>query len=314
MNRRDFILSAGAATALLARPARAAGLPGQIPVIDTHIHLYDPTRTKGIPWPPKTDSLLYKPHLPENFRAIVASFHVVGAVVVEASDWVEDNQWILDLAKANPEIVGFIGNLRPGQPEFATHLRRFSADPLFRGLRLKSSDLKNLGQPAFDSDIRRLADTGLAVDVLGGPAILAPAVRLAQLAPALRVIVDHVPFKDWDGDVASLRAGLAGVAAQSNIFLKISELVRRVNGEIITDPAYYRPALDTLLALIGPDRGLYGSNWPVSDRVAPYAAVHQVAHAYFATQSRDVAEKYFWRNSQAAYRWLPRGPATALAP
>jgi len=317
MTRRNFLrnTTATAATAMLARTAATAAAPvAPIPAIDTHIHLYDPTRPQGIPWPPKTDALLYQPHLPETFRPTVAPFRVVGAVVVEASDWVEDNQWILDLANTNSEIVGFVGNLRPGAPEFAANLRRFAANPIFRGLRLKNSDLKNLGRAAFDADLRRVADAGLAVDVLGGPAILAPAVQLAQLAPALRIVVDHLPFKEWDGNLSGLRSALADLAAQKNIFVKLSEVVRRVNGQVVEDPAFYRPSLDALLELFGPDRVLYGSNWPVSNRVAPYETVHRVVSDYFAGQARAVAEKYFWKNSFVAYRWQRRGAAAALVP
>ena len=93
---------------------------------------------------------------------------------------------------------------------------------------------------------------------------------------------------------------------------KISDVVRRVGGNLIDDPAYYRPALDALVDLFGPDRVIYGSNWAVSERVAPYATVHGVVAAYFAGRGRELAEKYFWRNSRAIYRWVPRGATTAL--
>ncbi len=314
MTRRDFLFSTAAAAVSAPLCARAAHASEPIPAIDTHIHVYDPTRPQGVPWPAKSDAVLYAPHLPEKFRTTVAPFNVVGAVVVEASDWVEDNAWVLDLAQAHSAIVGFVGNLKPGQPEFAGNLRRFAANPLFRGLRLKSSDLKNLGEPAFDANIRLVADAELAVDVLGGPAILAPAVRLARLAPTLRIVVDHLPFKEWDGQLPALRAALAEAAAQPNIFIKISEVVRRVGGTVVEDATFYRPALDALLDLFGPDRVLFASNWPVSNRVAPYGTVHRVVADYFATRDRGTAEKFFWRNSRVAYRWVPRGAAAALVP
>jgi predicted TIM-barrel fold metal-dependent hydrolase len=83
-------------------------------MIDTHIHLYDPTRPQGVPWPAKTDALLYKPMLPETFAAMVRPLGITGAIVVEASAWVEDNQWVLDLAKEHRVIVGLVGHLEPG--------------------------------------------------------------------------------------------------------------------------------------------------------------------------------------------------------
>ncbi len=313
MTRRDFLLST-AALASATGVARASAGSASIPAIDTHIHLYDPRRPQGIPWPAKTDALLYTPHLPADFRRTVAPYHVVGAVVVEASDWLEDNAWLLDLAKTNDEIVGVIGNLRIDAPQFAAQLRRFTASPLFRGLRLKSSDLKILDTPAFVSGVHLLSEAGLTVDVLGGPAILAPAVRLARIAPTLRVVVDHLPFKEWDGNVAALQTALGEAAAQPNIFIKISEVVRRpAAGPAIADLSYYRPVLDTLVDLFGPDRVLFASNWPVSDRVSTYGTVHRVVADYFSAGGSAAAEKFFWRNSLVAYRWQARGAAAFLS-
>ena len=127
--RRRFLQAAG----LLALPALPAA---PSPVIDTHVHFYDPTRPRGVPWPPQTDKLLYKPVLPAAFAALVRPLGVTGAIVIEASPWPEDNQWLLDLAPANPIIAGIIGHLEPGAAAFAADLARYSRNPLFRGIRL----------------------------------------------------------------------------------------------------------------------------------------------------------------------------------
>jgi len=134
MSRRRFLQYAG--VGLVAGTAFARTESVKVPIIDTHTHFYDPTRPQGVPWPLVTDHVLYKPHLPEHFCALTKKHGVVSTVVVEASSWIQDNQWILDLAKENPVIVGFIGNLELGKPEFAGHLKRFSANPIFRGLRV----------------------------------------------------------------------------------------------------------------------------------------------------------------------------------
>jgi len=309
MTRRELLFSAAAA-ALGARTARAA-VPRSVPAIDTHTHFFDPTRPGGVPWP-GANSPLHTPHRPEKFHRVVANLNVVGTVVVEASPWVEDNQWILDLAADEPAIVGLVGNLQPGQPEFAANLRRFSANPLFLGLRFGAAVLKTIGEPAVDADVSRLADAGLALDVLGRVPILEPTLRIARRWPTLRIVIDHLPFTDWDGDVPAMRRALADLAARPNVYAKISEILRRVDGNVVVDPAFYRPALDALVDLFGPDRIIYGSNWPVSDRHGPYATVHRVAADYFATRDARIAENYFWRNSLAAYRWIPRGAAAAL--
>jgi L-fuconolactonase len=314
MQRRDFLTCASAAAGTLLLPAlrSAPAATAAIPVIDTHTHFFDPTRPQGVPWPPQTDSLLHRPHLPADFRRVVAGLPIVGTVVVEASEWVADNDWILSLAVQNPEIVGLVGNLRPGQPEFAAQLARLARNPLFRGLRFRPGDLRGADNPASAADLRRLADADLSLDALGGTAVLEPTLRLARAFPSLRIVINHLPFKDWDGNPAALRSGLRELAAQPSVFAKVSDVVRRVNGNVVDDPAFYRPGLDALLDLFGPDRVIFGSNWPVSDRVAPYATLHRVVSEYFTARGRDVAEKYFWRNALTAYRWQPRGAAAAL--
>ena len=314
MTRREFVcVGAGLAmTPHLVRAAVAKPIAGTaLPFIDTHIHLYDPARTGGIPWPPKTDPLLYRPCLPSDFRAATAGLGLIGTVVVEASDWVEDNQWLLDLADHNPEIVAVVGNLAPAQPAFAAHLRRFIANPQFRGVRLKGRDLARLDDAAFQADVGRIADAGLSVDILGGSAQLGPTLTLARRFPSLRLVVNHLPFKEWDGQPDALLRALRDLAAQQNVFVKISDILRRLNGQVVADTSFYAPALAALCDLFGPSRILYASNWPVSDRNAPYGLQHRILAEFFAAQRTGLAEGYFSGNSRKAYQWNPREAAVS---
>ena len=124
MQRRSFL----AATAAAALPVPAAPLP--FPVIDCHIHLFDTERPGGVPWPPKTNKVLYKPALPDRYRKLATPFGIKGAIEVECSPLVEDNQWVLDTMGKDPIMVGTIGDLEPGKPDFRKHLDRFRANPL----------------------------------------------------------------------------------------------------------------------------------------------------------------------------------------
>ena len=313
-SRRSFlqnsVLAAAALGTVSSQLEAVTTLP---PAIDTHTHFYDPTRKQGVPWPQPSETVLYKPHYPREFETLTKPLHVVGTVVVEASPWVEDNQWILDLAKDNPFIVGFIGNLKLGQPELAGQLQRFAANPIFRGLRVGEKALaEGMGQKAFESDLQRLGERALTLDVVGGVGLLPNIARVAKLAPKLRVVIDHLPFEAWDKSPTAMRTALAEVAALPQVFAKVSNVVRRVDGKPIEDPAAYRPALDVLWDLFGESRVIFGSNWPVSNRVAPYATLHKIVADYFGVKGQAVAEKYFWKNSLAAYGWVARGEARRL--
>jgi predicted TIM-barrel fold metal-dependent hydrolase len=307
MNRREFLQQSTACAAL---PIAA---PAKIPAIDTHTHFYDPTRPQGVPWPQPAETLLYRPYYPKEFVALTKPLGVVGTVVVEASPWVEDNQWILDLAKDNPSIVGFVGNLKLGDAAFASNLKRFSRNSLFRGLRIGERAIaEGLGQRAFEKDLQRMGEQRLTIDVIGGAALLLDVMRITRLAPKLKIVIDHLPFGAWDNDVAAMRKALTEVAAVPNVFAKVSNVVRRVNDRVVDDRAFYRPHLDCLWELFGADRLVYGSNWPVSERVAPYATMHRIVAEYFNAKGNAAAEKYFWKNSFTAYGWQRRGAAKTL--
>lgn len=316
ITRRQFFHRTAASAAFLTSTLQPTTYAqrASVPTIGTHTHFYDPTRPQGVPWPPKTETRLYKPHLPPQFRSLTSPHNVVGTVVVEASPWVEDNQWVLDLATKDQIIVGFIGNLKPGQREFPVQLRRFSLNPLFRGLRVSEQVLaEGIERREFQNDVRKLGDQELTLDLLGGAAMLPNAARVAKLAPKLNVVIDHLPFEVWDKDAAEARRALSELAALPNVYAKVSAVVRRVNGQVVDDAAFYRPGLDLLTEMFGSDRVIYGSNWPVSERVAPYATVYKVVADYFNAKGAAAAKKFFWKNSLAAYRWQPRGLAKGLA-
>ena len=110
----------------------------------------------------------------------------------------------------------------------------------------------------------------------------------------------------------TMRAALAPIARLPRVYAKVSNVVRSKDGRVIEDLAVYRPALDVLWDLFGAERLVYGSNWPVSERVAPYASLHKIVAAYFSERGQANAEKFFWRNSLRAYGWQRRGRAKEL--
>ena len=287
----------------------AAILPvvGQERVIDTHTHFYDIGRPQGVPWPSRSEAVLYRTHLPGEFGQITAGLGMVGTVVVEASPWLEDNQWVLDLARENPVIVGFVGNLAVGELGFADHLRRFRRNPLFRGLRLgEKSLIGGVGQVGFMDDLRRMAGEGLALDALVGLAGLEAVERVAREIPSLRIMIDHLPFVALDQDPEMARRRLGPLAARPNVYAKVSNVIRQRSGKVVTEQGEYRARLDLLWDLFGGKRLVYGSNWPVSNLVSSYEEQFRVVADYFRAQGRVAADDYFYGNSRRFYRWIER--------
>ena len=139
-----------------------------IPVIDTHIHLYDTRRAAGLPWPPKSDKVLYRPILPKDFDSVSDKNGIAATVIVEASEWLPDNRWVLDLVKHNPNrYIGLGGSLEIGTPDFSKHLKTLSADERYVGIRLRE---RPRGDNFFNDNVWRdlhlLAELDQTLDVL----------------------------------------------------------------------------------------------------------------------------------------------------
>jgi len=285
-----------------------------IPIIDTHIHLYDPGRPQGVPWPEKDDVLLYRPMLTERYRQVTKGLGIAGAIAVECSPWLEDNQWVLDLAPKDTLVVGMVGNLDPGDPDFRRHLERFHRNPLFRGIRYGNLWGRNLGEqlsrPDFVSGLTGLAEADLELDTANPePALIFAIVRLTDQIPRLRVVIDHLPQVEPPVDSRALReyqANLRELASRPQVYVKVSEVLRRVAGQVPSDLNFYRSRLDELWNMFGQDKLIYGSDWPNSDHWGTYPQVLSVVREYFSGKGPVALEKFFWKNSVAAYRWAKR--------
>jgi len=279
-------------------------------IIDTHVHFYDPTRPQGVPWPSPDDKVLYRQVLPEHYKVLAVPQGVTGAVVVEASEWVEDNQWILDMAAHEPFIVGFVGHLQPGSEEFGRNLERFTANPLFRGIRPRGADLKKMREGRFLNNVEKLTAKDLELDVLVGPDGLSDVASLAECIPELRIVINHVACVRIDGKAldAVWVEGMQRAAEPPNVYCKVSGLVETTaHRPAPADVGYYTPTLDILWEAFGEDRLVYGSNWPVSERFADYASVQRIVTEYFEVKGKEAVEKCFWKNAKVAYKWIDRG-------
>jgi predicted TIM-barrel fold metal-dependent hydrolase len=281
-------------------------------IIDCHTHFYDPSRPQGVPWPGKT-SQHYRIALPHHLKQLKTHRKVTGTVIVEASAWVEDNQWLLDLAKNEPFIVGIVGRLHPGSAEFAKNVERFKKNELFRGIRSSAGLVNKLLDAGKLDDFKRLADADLVLDVNTSRDNPSPqcAARLAKAVPDLRIVINHCggariadagPDPDWT-------KGIHDAAKQPNVSIKISALVESAfsnSGKVPRTLDLYRPYLDVIYNAFGEDRVMYGSNWPVSDMAADYETLQGIIMQYMAEKGDAPMRKYCALNAKKIYKWVER--------
>ena len=276
-----------------------------IPIIDTHIHLYDTTREGGVPWPPEADEILYRPVLTEHFDAIAEENNLAATVIVEASDLVEDNQWVLDLTKDNPKrYIAVVGNLPIGTDEFAGLVDRFSKDPRYVGIRLRQRPEGNFFNDNTWRDLELLAEKGLVLDVLLANFNMAEVSLIAKRVPQLKILANHLtgltitplsPDKAWVDEVGKL-------AENENVYCKVSGIFQRSGQRPAPkELAYYEKIFQTVYDAFGEDRIIYGSNWPVTDRGGEYHEQLGIIHSYFRNKGKRVLEKLYYKNAEAFY-------------
>jgi len=310
MKRREFLGSVAGGVVATGMGLKAAPVEA-IEIIDCHTHFYDPMRSEGVPWPPK-ESSLYRTVLPEHLRAQKQYRPVTGTVVVEASHRLEDNAWLLDLAKRDPFIVGVVGNLKPGGEGFAAHLKRFGSNPVYRGFRVSAELVKDLLKRKELTDLKRVIDADLSLDVNGGPETPGVIAALSGELPELRIVLNHIgnvhitgapPPVDWVEGIKS--AGRA-----QNIYCKISALMESAARGEVQAPAdldFYRPYIDVVWNSFGDERVIYGSDWPVSERAGDYAEQQRIIMEYASERGEGAVRGFCAENAFRAYKWKRRG-------
>jgi L-fuconolactonase len=297
-------------------------------IIDTHTHFFDPTRAipvgrdRPLPWPSSKTSHFYKTTMPPDWEALAKPLGMRGTIVIEAgTNWLEDNDWILKLAERYRSIVGFIGNLSGTAIEqgsivpvwdnierYRQEVHRLAKNPLFRGIRVTgrsvSNDMNNGHYPHFEI----LADTGLVIDVNSVPA--ADIEALARAIPSLTIVVDHMfGFNAVSSLEDKWRSDIANLGGLQNIVMKVSGLVEGFDSQQ-TDPSgtliKCKGVLDHVYQSFGPDRLLFGTNWPVSQPKGEMSVVTDIVRRYFEPRGKDVLAKVFEGNARKVYRFLDR--------
>ena len=277
-------------------------------MIDTHIHFYDTTRDIEMAWPPKKDKVLYKPHLPAEYSKLAKASGVTGVVIVEASDHLIDNKWILDLVNGDDFYMGLVGNIDVYRKDFEAQLEKLKQDKRLVGLRPRGPKSINFEDEIVLKNLRTLAKHKLTMDYLtngGGIPGIKTIDAVARKIPNLRIVVNHCLGWDFNGKPAQKEwvAAVERLASNKNVTCKISGLYQRS----VQQPApqsidYYDDVLEVLWKNFGKKRLIYGSNWPVTKRTDAYATYVKLVDTFISKKGQDAREHYYWKNAAKAYR------------
>ena len=278
------------------------------PLIDTHVHLWEPSYLTyswlaGVP-------ALNRPHGLAEFRRDCGGVAVAKWIFVQCecdpTQSQAEAEWVSGLARQDPRLRGIVAQAPLEQGAAAAPaLARLAALPLVKGVRrlLQSEpDDAFCLRPDFVRGVQLLPQFGLSFDLCVFHRQLANVIQLVRRCPEVSFVLDHIGKPDIKaGRLDPWRAELRELAALPNVVCKLSGLVTEADWAAWT-PADLRPYLDHVLACFGPDRLMFGGDWPVSTQATDYPRWVATLDAALAGCSHDERQRIYVRNAERVYR------------
>ena len=315
MDRRRFLGMAAGAVALGAGSSTTAEAVDQgarmIPIIDTHQHLWDLSKFK-LAWMTPGEEPLGKNYLPADYAKAIEGLNVVKSIYMEV-DVVPDQQvaeaeYVLGLIKkADTTMVAAVISGRPNSDGFRAYIDRFKAEKPIKGIRqvlhAPTTPAGYCLTPAFIKGIRYLGEAGLSFDVCVRPGELTDAARLIEACPETRFIVDHCGNADVRAkDRSKWEIDLAVVAAKGQrVVCKVSGILASAKGApwSADDLA---PIINHVLTCFGPDRVMFGGDWPVCTLAATYRQWVEALKLIVRDRPEAEQRKLFHDNAARFYK------------
>lgn len=250
---------------------------------------------------------------PADLQPLRAAHGIVQTVLVQAADSAAETDFLLDLAAHDASVGGVVGWVDLTQADSIATLERWAAHPKFKGVRPMLQDLPEpdwILHAPHAGVLQAIERLGLRFDALVKPWHLEALLAFVQRHPGLPVVVDHAAkpqlVQGWPAPWAQAwRRGIAALAGQPQVCCKVSGLLTEAPPLASAEEAVaaLRPVWDTLLAQFGPQRLMWGSDWPVLTLAASYerwvATSERLIGELAPAQQRDV-----WHDNTAAFYGL----------
>ena len=279
--------------------------------IDTHQHhwQYAPA---AFPWISPAMTALAQDRLPADVWPAMQACGVTASVLVQARTDATEADFLLQQARTHAHVAGVVAWADLAAPGLARELERWQDEPLLRGFRHILQDEVSvpawLAQPGVQQALPLLQSRGLVYDVLVFDHQLPDVQGFCAQHDQHWLVLDHLGkprIRDWwtRPEVAShWRKGLQAVAALPHVMCKISGLVTEADWQAAQargglserDHRAMRACLDDALAAFGPQRLMFGSDWPVCELAAHYDQVHAIVQDWVQDRLSAGEQAAFW--------------------
>ena len=270
--------------------------------IDAHQHFWRYSEHE-YPWIP-VGSALHRDWLPSDLEGIQGPIGLDGSVAVQARQTLEETRWLLDLSESHPRVLGVVGWVDLRSDKLDVQLDEFVTRSRFVGVRHVVQEEPDgfLMREGVLAGLRRLADRGINYDVLVYARQLRDVLGMMDAVEGLRLVIDHGAKPDIrGGGFGEWRRLMGEVAAKPEVFCKLSGLITEA------DWCHWslegiEPYMEAILEMFGPDRVMWGSDWPVCLHAASYERWFNVAYGFVERRVPGAVNAVFGGNCAKFYR------------
>lgn len=264
-------------------------------IIDAHQHFW--TLSRGdYAWPNESVSPIFRDFTPDDLAPLISEAGVKKTLLVQATDTIAETDFLLEIASQYDWISGVVGWVDLEREDAPDQINRLRQNPLLKGLRPMLQGMEDtdwiLGRNV-QSALRHMAHCDLRFDALIQPRHLPNMLEIATLHPDLKIVLDHIAKprigRGREPD-ASWRDGMLALSLHPNVFCKLSGMVTEARSDWQADDlAQYA---NLVLEAFGPDRVMFGSDWPVVNLASDYGAWFKTAKSltgHLSSQDRACA-------------------------
>jgi len=250
-------------------------------LIDAHQHFWRVGRN-GFSWPTPDLAAIHRDFGPGDLMEVGAPLGLVGSVLVQSQADDRDTDWLLEVAADAPLVLAVVGWADLRSPSAATRIADLARRPKLRGLRPMLQDLEDdawIADPDLDPAFDAMVAHGLSLDALVLTRHLPHLLALARRRPDLAIVIDHgakPPIATGEpADFRSWASGIDALAALPRVFCKLSGLLTEAAPN--PSPEVLAPYVRRLVSAFGPERLMWGSDWPVLNLAGDYGGWRAMA-------------------------------------
>lgn len=275
--------------------------------IDGHQHFWQISRGDYV-WLTPDLERLYRDYLPSDLSSIVQDGDVAKTILVQAAETVAETEFMLSLAAENEFISGVVGWVDMTIDDAVADIERLAQNPYFKGIRPMLQDIEDLDwilQAKFDDCFKALIKHGLTFDALVLPAHLHNLFILAERYPELSIVIDHGAKPQVSLGIhhplnQSWAQQIRQLAKMKNVHCKLSGLLTEAGDTVNYESI--RPFMQHLLDCFGPQKLMWGSDWPVINLVSNYHQWLNMTTTFLAALPESDQNAIWAKTTQSFYK------------